>query len=138
MNINAKNLILGRVASLAAKKALLGENVNIFNIDLAVVTDGKTTVEKYKHKLERGVDPSHGPFFPKTPIGIIKRTIRGMLPYKQERGIEALARIKCYMGIPVKFKDVKLETIEKANLSKLPKYDFTSLKDLSNQLGWKR
>jgi len=139
MNIDAKRLIIGRIATIAAKKALQGEKVNIFNTELAVITGGKNTVEKYKNRLERGLDdPFHGPFFPKTPIGIMKRAIRGMLPYKQGRGKEAFDRIRCYMGVPAKFKDTKLETIEKAGIEKLPKYDFLNLKELSNQLGWKK
>lgn len=135
MNIDAKNLIVGRVASVAAKKALQGEKVDIYNTELAVISSGKFAAKKYAARVERGLDPTHGPFYPRTPIGIMKRTIRGMLPYKQERGMNAYKRVKCYMGVK---KDIKLETIKGAHIEKLPKYNFVILKDLSKKLGWKK
>ncbi len=41
MIINADNLIIGRIASFAAKKALLGEKVVIVNSEEAVMTGKK-------------------------------------------------------------------------------------------------
>lgn len=138
MNIDAKDSIIGRIAVIAAKKVLLGENVNIFNVEQAIVTGGRFILEKYDARVKRGTDAVHGPFFPKTPTGIMRRTVRGMLPYGQPRGREAYKKIRCYLRIPDKFKDAKLEAIEKANLKKLPKYNFWTLKDLCRELGWKK
>jgi len=138
MNIDAKNLVLGRIASTAARKALLGEEVNILNTELAIITGGRFVEDKYMHRVQRSPDPTHGPFFPRTPIGIMRRTIRGMLPYKQGRGREAFERIKCYMGVPENFKNAKLESVDKANFSKLPKYNFLILKELCRSLGWRK
>ena len=35
----------------------------------------------------------------------INKAIRGMLPYKQERGIKAYKRIKSFMGVPESYKN---------------------------------
>ena len=45
--IDATNLILGRLASYAAKKAQLGENVDIINCEAAVITE---ITERLKNK----------------------------------------------------------------------------------------
>ena len=67
MIIDAKNMILGRIATVAAKQALLGEDVNVVNCELAVVSGRKKHVlEKYKKRENRG-DPHHGPYLPKVP-----------------------------------------------------------------------
>ncbi|MDD5178404.1 MAG: 50S ribosomal protein L13 [Candidatus Nanoarchaeia archaeon] len=116
--IDAKKLVLGRMAAVVSKMALKGETIIILNSEKAVITGSKKDVlMKYNAKKQRG-DPYHGPYFPRGPQMIVKRTIRGMLPYKQEKGLKAFKNIKCYLGIPEEFKDKKLETIEDAKLSK--------------------
>ena len=82
MIIDATNLILGRMAAFAAKKALLGEKVDIINCEKAVVSGSKRDVlARYKQKRERTT--IKGPFFPKVADRFVRRTVRGMLPYKQ-------------------------------------------------------
>ena len=134
MNIDAKNLILGRLCTFAAKQVLLGENVNVFNCEQAVVSGKKKMIiKRYKQKVERG-DPHHGPFIPKVPDKLVRRTIRGMLPWKQTRGREAYKKVMCYRGIPEKFKDEKMETVEKANIKKITDTNFMSMKELCERL----
>ena len=49
MIINAENLVLGRMAAVVAKQALLGEDINIVNCEKAVITGDKVSnYEKYK------------------------------------------------------------------------------------------
>ena len=88
--INAKNLILGRLASSVAKRALLGESIELVNCEQAVITGNKKwLIARYRQRRERGT-PTQGPFFPRQPERFVKRTIRGMLPYKKELGRAAL------------------------------------------------
>jgi large subunit ribosomal protein L13 len=135
MNIDATNLILGRMASFAAKKALLGETVNIVNCEKAIVTGNKKTLLlQFKRKRDMGI-PSKGPFFPRSPERIVKRTIRGMLPYKQEKGMKAFKRIKCYTGVPENIKNA--ETIKEADISKVPNLKYLKLEQISKYLGGK-
>ena len=79
-----------------------------------------------------------GPFFPREPSRFVKRTIRGMLPHKQEKGRNAFKNIKCYNGVPEKLQGQKTETLEKINAAKLKKINYLSIKELSEMLGHKR
>lgn len=135
MLIDAENLILGRLASFVAKKALLGEKITIVNANKVVVVGRKEDVlAKYKAKTEKG-GPLHGPFIPKIADRFLKRTIRGMLPYKQEKGRKAFEKIKCYIGVPEKFKNEKFETIKEANVEKAKTLRFLSIQKICDYLG---
>lgn len=137
MIIDAKNLVLGRLATIAAKKALLGEKVEIVNSEMAVLTGRKKEIlNKHKARREKGT-PFKGPFYPRTPDRFVKRVIRGMLPYKQEKGMKAFKRIMCHVGVPEKFKDKKLETLGHANVKKMQNLKYIPLKQLCRELGAK-
>lgn len=137
MIINADGLILGRMASFVAKKLLEGEEVIIVNCEKAVVTGKKEYIfSLYKQRIDRHTlgNPEKGPKFPKTPEGIVKRAIRGMVPFKKKRGREAMRRLKIYVGVPenVKdFDDVNVESIE-GKTSR-----FVKVKEISESLGYR-
>ncbi len=134
MIIDATNLILGRLASFAAKKALEGESIIVVNADKAIISGKKEDVmEKYKQRIERG-DPLRGPYFPKTPDRLVRRAIRGMLPYKKDRGRKAFKKVMCYMGVPDEYKNQKIETIKEANISRLKVSKYISIEELTKQL----
>ena len=134
MIIDGNNLILGRLASVAAKKALLGDNIIIVNCDKVIVTGTKKNiVEIYKEKTDRG-NPFKGPFFPKMPDRIVRRTIRSMLPYKKPRGREAYKRIMCYLGVPKKYEKENLETIKQASAQELKRYRYINLTTVKSNL----
>jgi len=84
MIIDANNLILGRMASYIAKKALLGNRVDVVNCENCVIIGKKREIlGRYNKRLQRGVH-TKGPFLPKMPDRFVKKTIRGMtLQYKQ-------------------------------------------------------
>ncbi|MDD5331471.1 MAG: 50S ribosomal protein L13 [Candidatus Nanoarchaeia archaeon] len=120
--IDAKKAVLGRLAATASKLALKGEEVIILNCEKVVVAGTKPNIlAKYHRKRTMG-DPLHGPYFPRQPNQIVKRTIRGMVPYKQEKGLKAYNKIRCYKGIPDQFKDKKLEVIQETKLKNATKY----------------
>lgn len=137
MIIDATNLILGRLATFAAKKSLQGEPVDIINAEKAFITgDKKKVLAAQKTRTNRG-SPLTGPYIPRQPDRFVKRTIRGMLPYKQPRGDKAFKSIKCYTGVPAEFQDKKAETIPSANISKLSTTRYISIKDICTYLGGK-
>ena len=106
--IDATDGILGRIASFAAKEALLGKDVIIVNCNDSALTGTKrATLAKYKKARARGGAAIKGPHFPKSSERIMKRTIRGMLPYKKGRSGTAFKKIKCYNEMPEEFKDAK-------------------------------
>ncbi|MFP4118744.1 MAG: 50S ribosomal protein L13 [Candidatus Woesearchaeota archaeon] len=118
--IDANNMILGRLATYAAKQALLGQEVRVINAEKAVLSGKKAnTIAELSRRNEQGI-PAKGPFLPKMPDRFVRKTIRGMLPYKQPKGAEAFKRILCYSGVPEEFKEAKPVEINNASAGKLP------------------
>ena len=144
--IDAKDHVLGRLASFVAKKALEGYKVFVANSEKIVVTGKRDFVLEYwKHKiLERG-DWYKGPFYPKRPERIFKRVVRGMLP-KNWRGRIALKRVKAFIGVPEEIKDKKFEIVKEAYLperlkNKKRKIWYVYLEEISKHVGaniWNR
>lgn len=103
MIIDGNNAVFGRMATQVAKKALLGETIDIVNCEKVTISGKKEVVfAKYDRLKKMGV-PRKGPFFSSDPEKFLKRIIRGMLPYKQPKGRDAFDRIKCHVGVPAKF-----------------------------------
>ncbi|MBN2454794.1 50S ribosomal protein L13 [Candidatus Woesearchaeota archaeon] len=114
MIIDASDSILGRLATFAAKKALLGEEVSVVNCEKALMTGSKSNiVEKLSKRNELG-QPQQGPFFPKKANLFVRRVIRGMVPFKTARGKAAFGRVKCYTGVPDELSKEKAEKIREA------------------------
>lgn len=135
MIIDATDLLLGRMSSFVAKKALLGEKVVVVNCEKAVISGSKANIiANYKNKRDRRTIRK-GPFYPRMPDRLVKRTIRGMLPHRQYKGRTALKRIMCYIGVPEEFKKEKIETIKEAHVSKLPVLKYIKLEDLCREIG---
>ena len=44
MIVDAKDLVVGRVASFCAKKALLGEEIIVINVDKAIISGNKKNI----------------------------------------------------------------------------------------------
>lgn len=128
--IDSTNLILGRIATFAAKKAILGEDVRVINAEKAVISGKqKMVLGEAKQTRERGV-PAKGPFIPRMPDRYVRRVIRGMLPYKTPRGSEAFKRVLCYVGVPEEFKGVDTTTIPGASVDKLPSLNYVSIEKI--------
>ncbi|MFC1768186.1 50S ribosomal protein L13 [Nanoarchaeota archaeon] len=137
MIIDANNKIVGRIATVAAKASLLGENVDIVNCENSFVSGNKYSVIKdFEHKRERG-SMAKGPFWPRNPERVVRRIIRGMLPYKAERGRKAFERIKCYVGVPDGMDITNSEKVKGAEITKLKTLNYIQLKDVCKQLGAK-
>ncbi len=135
MIIDGKDLILGRLATYAAKRSLEGDSVIIVNAEKVVLTGNKKLLLKNFIERQHMGHAYNGPFYPKMPDRIVRRTIRGMLPYKQERGMKAYKRIKCFMGLPESYKNQPLETVPGANYSKLKTLNFITINDLDKSVG---
>ena len=134
MIIDAKDMIVGRFATVAAKKALLGEKVDIINCESAIITGNKKNlIVAIKKEKERGT--YKGPFMPRMPDRFVKRIIRGMLPYKQDKGRDAYKRIMCYIGVPPEFEGKEIIKIEKASIAKVKNLDYVSIKEICKKLG---
>ncbi|MCU4740253.1 50S ribosomal protein L13 [Halobacteria archaeon AArc-m2/3/4] len=129
--VDARDCILGRVASQVAQRALDGERVAIVNAEDAIITGDKEDVfETYRTRLQLGSD--RGPYYPKRPDTIFKRAVRGMLPYKKQRGREAFENVRVYIGNPY---DEDGEILEDTSLDRLSNIRFVQLHEVSEQLG---
>ncbi|MCW3133403.1 MAG: 50S ribosomal protein L13 [Methanophagales archaeon] len=136
--IDGKGLILGRLASEVAKHLLKekGKKIAIVNAEHVVISGSKETVfREYKARKNRG-SKEQGPFFPTMPDRIVKRTVRGMLPYKRARGRDALSRLRVYLGIPEEYEKEKRVKVEYANAERLSLAKYVTLGEVSEKLGW--
>ncbi len=131
--IDARDCILGRVASQVAERALNGERIAIVNAESAVITGNEDDVMGvYRKRDEVGSD--RGPHFPKRPDRLFKRSVRGMLPYKTPRGRESFENVRVYIGNPYEG-DVDADVLEGTSLDRLSNIKFVSLGEVSEELG---
>ena len=136
MIIDAENLILGRMAAFAAKKLLEGEEIVIINAEKAVITGSKEYIfGKYKQRIDRAdiANPRKGPNFPRTPEGIVKRAVRGMLPFRNQKGRKALKNLRVFRGTPENYK--KGEAVPIANILERTS-TYVRVGDISRFLGY--
>jgi large subunit ribosomal protein L13 len=133
--VNAEGLILGRMCSKVAKRLLNGEEIVIVNAEKAVLSGKrKSKVAEAKEFLEVGA-PERGPFHYRRPDRIVIKTVRGMLPVKQAKGKNALAKLRVFMGVPRELKDQKTETVKDASSAKLKGPQLT-LAEIAKEIGW--
>jgi large subunit ribosomal protein L13 len=133
--INADGLVLGRMASKVAKKLLNGEDVIIVNAEKSVLSGKKKSkVAEAKEFLEVGA-PKRGPFHYRRPDRIMRKTVRGMLPFKQPRGKTAYKKLKVFMGVPSELRDKKMETFTETKATRL-KGPYFTLAELAKEVGW--
>jgi len=138
INIDATGAILGRLCSEVAKYLKEGYAVNIVNCEKAVISGKKDSIlREYRdmHKKHTHTNPRRGPFHPKRPDRIVRRTVRGMLPWKKSSGRAAYHRLLTFIGIPEKLSKVELVKPKYADSSKLECKKIT-VGDLCKEFGW--
>jgi len=110
--VDASGLVLGRAASVIAKRLLKGESIVVVNAEQSVVTGNRAMVlETYRANRARGSKRT-GPHFPRYPDRIFRRTVRGMLPHLKTRGIEALGRLQVHIGVPPELQGRSRQSLE--------------------------
>jgi ribosomal protein uL13 len=135
INIDATGAVVGRMASYAAKQALLGSTVNIFNCENAVISGSFPVVRARYYKLIFDIGrPEKGPFRSRMPDRFVRRIVRGMVQHKTGRGRAAFERVMCYIGVPDKFRDKKLVKVSK-EASDLPRLKYQTIGKLCTSLG---
>ncbi|MEF8851822.1 MAG: 50S ribosomal protein L13 [Haloarculaceae archaeon] len=145
--VDARDCILGRVASQVAERAMDGETVAVVNAEDAVITGNREdTIETFQERRRVGSD--RGPAYPKRPDGIFKRAVRGMVPHKKTRGREALSNVRVYVGNPYDEdgagrhgqrdgdgEAVEAEVLDGTSLDRLSNIKFVHLGEVSEALG---
>jgi large subunit ribosomal protein L13 len=133
--VDATGLILGRMASAIAKRLLLGERLFVVNAEKATISGKRLSiVREAKTFLEVG-HPGKGPFHPRRPDKIVRRTVRGMLPWKKPKGQQAYRRLQVYIGVPEEFQGKETQTIPDAKANKL-KCPYITIGELAKEIGW--
>ena len=134
--IDANNLILGRMSSIIAKRLLEGEKIDIVNAENVIITGKRMKlIKENKEFLEVG-GRERGPLHYRRPHAIVRRTIRGMLPYKKTRGREAFSRLKVHIGIPEELESYPLESIPNVSVDRL-KGNYITVGEIAKNIGWK-
>ena len=136
---DADNMVVGRMASKVAKAALLGDRVVILNAEKAIITGARRTViEAYKEKfnIRTSYSPRRGPFHHRRPDKLIRRIIRGMLPWPTPRGKAVYKRIHVYIGVPEQYAEAEKIVLEGSRYNSLVRR-YITVGDLSHELGWR-
>ncbi len=136
--IDASGLVLGRLSSSIVPLIMSGKEVVVVNSEKAVVTGNKRFImDKYLSLRRRRTltNPRRGPFFPRFPDRIIRRTVRGMLPYKKTSGREAFRRLSAFIGVPEELEGKEFMTIESAKIRSSASR-FMTLEEIGRQIGW--
>ncbi len=134
--VDASECVMGRLASRLSKELLKGETISVVNAEKALIIGHKwDIIKKYKKRteLQQKGNPLKGPKYPKQPEGILRRSVRGMLPYKRANGKAAYKRLKVYGGVPVELKEREAESY--ASEGARAKKGVITLSKLSKVLG---
>jgi large subunit ribosomal protein L13 len=123
------------MSSNIAKRLLSGEYITVLNAEKAVYSGKKKSKIAEAHLFLEVGAPERGPFHYRRPDRMLKKTVRGMLPYNQPKGKTAFKRLKIFMGIPLEFQNQPTIQFEDAQATKLKGPSFT-LAELSKEIGW--
>jgi large subunit ribosomal protein L13 len=138
INIDATDAILGRLCTEVAKYLKEGYAVNIVNCEKAVISGKKHSIlREYRdiQKKHTHTNPRRGPFHPKRPDRIVRRTVRGMLPWKKSSGKAAYHRLLTFIGVPDELSKAELVKPRYADSSKLDCKRIT-VGELCREFGW--
>jgi len=134
--IDADKLILGRMASIVAKRLLNGEMIIIVNAESTVISGSRRNIIADQLKtLQLGGAPRHGPIHWRRPDRLVRNTVKGMLPYEKPKGREAFKRLRVYIGAPREFEGRQKETLEEAHISRL-RGRFVTVGEVAKTIGW--
>lgn len=134
--LDAKNQIMGRLASYIAKQALSGESVIVLNAERAVISGRrKNIVEEAKRRLKTRTLASQttAPMHQRRPDLYFRRVVRGMLPWKKAKGKAAFHRVLVFIGTPEEYSKKTFTKVPGADASKLATA-YVTLEDLATEM----
>ncbi len=110
LTYDGDGVVFGRLASKVSKDLLNGDNVVVINCDKIIISgDKKLLAKKILAKREMGSGGSmKGPKYPRVSDRLVKRMIRGMLPWDRDKGRSAFRRLRCNIGGEIK-NSIKLD-----------------------------
>ncbi len=135
--IDGTGLVLGRLSSWVAQQIIHGNRVVVVNAqDMIISGQRKYLLESHLQKRSRAThtNPKRGPFYPRFPDRILRRTVRGMIPWKTRSGKDAFRRLSAYIDIPDELVDQEFQTVPEAKRSLSNRY--MTVGDLARSIGW--
>ena len=132
--IDASGLILGRMASVVAKLLLQGETIVILNAEKTIISGKRISKMKEAKAFLQVGHPRKGPLHRRRPDRIVRKTIRGMLPFKKPKGKKAYRSLKVFLGVPAEFRG-KETKISFADADKL-RCPYITVGELAKTIGW--
>ncbi|MFA4983415.1 MAG: uL13 family ribosomal protein [Candidatus Micrarchaeia archaeon] len=133
--IDAQDAVVGRLGARVAKLLMSGQAVEIINPDKALMRGSLSAAkEKYlsrRHQKDKRT-PENSPHWPRSPHLLLRRMIRGMLPFgSSRRGRDAYHRLKVHAIAP---EGVKAQRIAEAESG--GQHGTFSISELSESLGY--
>jgi large subunit ribosomal protein L13 len=131
--VDGNGAVLGRMGSFVAKELLKGKSVDVINSEKVIISGSKNFItEKIKQKRAMGTGASlKGPKYVRQTDRLLKRMIRGMLPWDRTKGREAFKRLKCYNANG----DLSEEQVAKAiSFDNKKPLKYTTMKDVVEAL----
>lgn len=135
--VDATNLVVGRMATYVAKRALDGTRVIVVNAERAVISGTRYRVvarAKTKLKTRTLASQRKSPVHPRRPDTYVRRVVRGMLPWKKSRGKDAFRRVRVFVGTPDDYLDKPIVRLANADASRL-RVPYISVAQLSQEIG---
>eukprot|EP01083_Nonionella_stella_P214635 773209_1 len=139
--IDARDHILGRLASTVAKHLMMGTKIIVLRCERIVIS-GHIIRNKLKMRMFRrhrmNTNPRRGPFHYNQPSRMFYRVVRGMIPHKTPRGKQMMSLLHCYDGMPPRYQHIrKVRIIPAYKALRLdPNRAMTSLGRLMVEFGW--
>merc|ERR1719399_716751 len=140
--IDARDHLMGRLASVVAKQLLLGQKVVVVHCEEIVKSGSHTRCKLQivaKRRKRTNTNKSKGPFHYHSPSAMFFKTVRGMVPHKTARGAKAMKLLRTYDGVPPPFDKKKRDVVPEALRVMIARQNrkHTKLGALSTDLGWK-
>jgi len=135
--IDADGLVLGRMASIIAKRLLTGETIEVVNAQNVVISGNKVKlVEEWKEFIKVG-GFGKGPVHHRRPHEIVRRTVRGMLPYRIPKGATAYKRLHVHIGVPEELEKAEKQSLPECHSSNL-NHRYVTVGELAESIGWNK
>jgi len=133
--IDADGAVVGRLGARVAKLLLAGGTVEVINAEKAVMLGSLSSAkEKFlsrRHQKNKR-NPEESPHWPRSPHLLLRRMMRGMLPWSSQRGRDAYHRLKVTVGTPAKA--IKPTKIKEASSD--GKHGMFTLEELCKEIGY--
>lgn len=137
--VNGEGQILGRLATEVVRLLKEGKRVDIINAEKIVISGPRERVVS-GYMLLFSVGTLFNPYRqgirrPRSPINLVKRTIRGMLP-KTPKGERMLRRVRVYVSVPASLQGKESIRFADADVKRL-KGKYITVGELARVMGWK-